>query len=138
MNDVIRHQLPSGELVPVTATHRFDHATIWLLRREDDVLDDATSDEPTQRWVLTWTDGINDWVEEWDDAAVAYCRLAALVTAVESGTYLVHEDTVHEGVDAWRSRRAFVVEVERFLSRTVHASSCRVGCRGDDPVNHWA
>lgn len=81
-------------------------------------------------FAVSWTDGINMWDERYDDLAVAFARLAALVRAADAGTYLVHQWDAIEGTPA------FEREAERFISRTVHASSCQVGCDGTDPANH--
>jgi hypothetical protein len=88
--------------------------------------------EVAHEWVLTWTDGINDWVERWVYPEVAFARLAALVRAANEDVFFVHRSDRPGELDL------FADEAERFLSRTVHASSCRPGCRGDDPVNHRA
>lgn len=89
--------------------------------------------EAAHEWVVTWTDGINEWVEEFDEPWHAYARLAALVAACEQDVFMVHDET-----RGHHEKLAFVSEVERFVSRTVHASSCRTGCDGTDPVNHQA
>lgn len=81
-------------------------------------------------FVLSWTDGINIWDENWDDVSVALTRLAALIRAADGGTFLVHD------VQNRDEGRYFESEAERFISRTVHASSCAPGCDGADPANH--
>lgn len=86
--------------------------------------------EEGNQWVVTWTDGINRWVERYDEPWHALGRLASLVAACEQDVFLVH-DVVNRG-----EREAFLDEVERYVSRTVHASSCAPSCDGRDPVNH--
>lgn len=88
--------------------------------------------DASYEWELQWTDGINEWVEEHLRPWHAYARLAALVAAAERGVFLVHD--LRDGGPA--ARAAFVAEAERFVSRTVHASSCRPGCDGTDPASH--
>lgn len=109
-----------GRRLPVVARHGGHDWTAWVLYRV----------EAAHEWVLTWTDGINVWLEEYDQAWHALARLAALTAAVEQDVFLVH------GSDVGSGRVVFVSEVERFVSRTVHASSCAPGCDGTDPVNH--
>lgn len=81
-------------------------------------------------WVVRWTDGINDWREAYELPWHALARLAAVVAAVEQDVFLVH-DATNRG-----QRDAVVDEVDRYVSRTVHASSCAPGCAGRDPVYH--
>lgn len=111
-----------GEALPVVAAHHGVHYAARVLR------DVASDDE----WVLTWTDGVNEWVERYEHAWHAFARLAALVAAVEQDVFLVHDPTNRGPAE----HAAFLGEAERFVSRTVHASSCRPGCDGTDPVNH--
>jgi len=86
--------------------------------------------ESAGEWAVTWSDGINTWFERYDYPWHALTRFAALVAAVEQDVFLVHD------TDDPRRLLDFVEESERFLSRVVHASSCRPGCDGTDPVNH--
>ena len=117
-----RFELTDGRLVPVAAEHYGVSYHAWVLH---DV-------EAANPWLVTWTDGINHWLDAWPSVEVAFARLAALVCACDQQTFLVHHGEDHP------SRAAFRVEVERFLSRTVHASGCAPGCDGTDPVNHRA
>lgn len=106
--------------VPIVATF-YGHS--WSGRVLHDV-------EAAGEWVVTWTDGINTWLERYDYPWNALTRFAALVCAVEQDVFLVHDTyDPHQLVE-------FVGESERFLSRVVHASSCRAGCDGTDPANH--
>lgn len=115
------YELPSGEALPIAARHYGDDYSAYVLY-------DA---EAPVSWIVTWTDGINDWVEGFEQPWHAYARLAALVAAVEQQVFLVHDGDRNPA-----ELRVFVSEVERFVSRTVHASSCAPGCDGTDPVNH--
>lgn len=108
-----------GEALPVVA-HHVSHD--WSARVLYDV-------EAASEWVLTWTDGINEWVERYDYPWHAYTRLAALIATVEQDVFLVHRsDDPHGPLD-------FVEESERFIRRTVHAFNCPPGCRGDSPMH---
>lgn len=113
------YELPSGETLHVAARHYGDDYSAYVLPRDEG------------DWVVTWTDGINHWVEEYEQPWHAYARLAALVAAVEQRVFLVHDGQRQPG-----ELPLFVSEVERFVSRTVHASSCTPGCDGTDPANH--
>lgn len=117
-----RYELTDGRLLPVTAEHHGHDYAAYVLH---DV-------ETFHEWLLTWTDGINVWLEEYHHPWHAYARLAALVAAAEQDVFLVHD--LQDGDPA--ARDAVVDEVERFVSRVVHASSCAPGCDGTDPVNH--
>jgi hypothetical protein len=123
------YELGDGELVPVVAEHHGGDYTAWVLRR------DLDADAHEHEWVVTWTDGINHWLEEYDESWHAYARLTALVAACDQDVFLVHA-VGHGDVVNVSARDAFVSEAERFVSRTVHASSCAPGCDGTDPVNH--
>lgn len=107
--------------VGVTAVY---HGPTW----EAHVLHDVNGASP---WITTWTDGINTWFERFDEPWHALARLAALVAAVEQEVFLVHDWVVKPD-----DRDLFVAEAERFVSRTVHASSCQPDCDGTDPANH--
>lgn len=96
----------TGEELPVVAHYRAHH---WSARLLYDV-------EAAHEWILTWTDGINVWVEEWHESHVALARLAALVAAVERDVFLVHRGDLG---DLGVAQRRFEDEVERFISRTV-------------------
>lgn len=72
--------------------------------------------EAAREWVLTWTDGINVWYEEWDRSYEALARLAALAAAVERESFLRHRASSEL---SWRDRREFVDHVEHFIDRTV-------------------
>lgn len=91
------------------------------------VLDDQ---EVNFGFIVTWTDGINTWVERYEYRATALARFAALVQAVESSVFLVH-DTYDQA-----ALREFENEAGAFFTRTVHASSCPGGCDGTDTMNH--
>lgn len=86
-------------------------------------------DDENHQWgfVVYWTDGINEWRERYSFVGEALARFAALVHAVTSSVFLVHQDD---------ALPAFVEVANYFLGRTVHASSCQAGCDGTDPVNH--
>jgi hypothetical protein len=86
--------------------------------------------EAAGEWIVTWTDGINEWLERYDYPWHALARFAALVAAAEQDVFLVHDSSDPHGP------LNFVAEAERFVSRTIHASSCEPGCDGTDPVNH--
>jgi hypothetical protein len=109
-----------GEALPVVAEFEGHHYSAHVLH---DVNGDV-------EWIVTWTDGINEWVERYELPWHALARLAALVAAAEQDVFLVH-DFVNRGEHV-----AFVAEADRFVSRTVHASSCAPGCDGTDPANH--
>lgn len=91
------------------------------------VLDD---EQQEYGFVVTWTDGINVWTERYEFVGVALARFAALVQAVTSNVFLVH-DTYDPA-----ALREFENEANGFFTRTVHASSCQAGCDGTDPMNH--
>lgn len=117
------YELTDGRHLPVVAEHHGHDYVAWVLH---DV-------EAFHEWVLTWTDGINHWLEGWHTPEVVFARLAALVRACDQGTFLVHDG---EGFD--RARTSFEAEVERFLVHVVHASSCPSECDGTDPTTHRA
>lgn len=120
------YDLWNGRVLPVVTTWARRDYTAHVLRGHDDERDVAGE------WILTWTDGINIWLEEYELPWQALARLAALVAAAEQDVFLVHPPSsrgINEG-------RAFVEEAERFVSRTVHTSSCQPGCDGTDPENH--
>lgn len=113
---------PDDRWLPVVAAFEGSN---WLAH----VLNDDDGDT-TQPWILTWTDGINEWIERYELPWNALARLAALVAAVEQDVFLVHRsDDPHGPLD-------FLAEAERFVSRTIHASSCAPSCDGTDPANH--
>lgn len=116
------YELTDGRHLPVVAEHHGHDYAAWVLH---DV-------EAFHEWVLTWTDGINHWLEEYHLPWHAYARLAALIAAVEQGVFLVHD--LQDGDLA--AHEAVVDAIERFIARSVHASSCAPGCDGTDPVNH--
>lgn len=93
------------------------------------VLHDVEAFHP---WLLVWTDGVNEWVEPFLEVHHALARFTALIVAAESHTFLVDRDLDTNVV----GRQRFEREVERFVSRVVHASSCQPGCDGTDPANH--
>lgn len=93
------------------------------------VLHDVEAFNP---WLVVWTDGVNEWVEPFLEVHHALARLAALVVAAEAHTGFVQRDLNENPA----GRRAFEDEVERFVSRVVHASSCQPGCDGTNPANH--
>lgn len=111
-----------GKLLPVIAEYPSHHWSARVLHRVG----------VTREWELHWTDGINVWFEDYERPWHALARLAALVAAVEQDVFLVHD--LQE--DSPGTHAAVVDEVERFVSRTVHASSCEPGCDGTDPANH--
>jgi len=120
-------ELTDGTRVPVTSEYHGVDFAAYVLRNSPD----TEPDDYVGGWIVTWTDGINWWCE--DDYELpwqALARFAALVAACEQQVFLVHD------VEARGERRAFVEEAERFVARTVHASSCRVGCTGTDEANH--
>lgn len=120
------YELDDGRVLPVAAEHHGHDYAAYVLHEVDAAFP----------WVLTWTDGINHWLEEWSLPEVAFARLAALVRACDQQVFLVHVvDEVADGDDDG-GRAAFEDEAERFLSRAVHASSCQPGCDGTDPANH--
>jgi hypothetical protein len=114
-----------GREVPIVAEYHGHDFGAWVLH---DV-------EGFYPWPVTWTDGINFWLEGYDDVVVALARFTALLRACESNTFLVHHIDLGHRVDVGQ-RDAFEAEVERFVSRVVHASSCQPGCDGTDPANH--
>lgn len=116
------YELTDGRRLPVAAEHHGHDYVAYVLH---DV-------EAAHEWLLTWTDGINVWLEEYHLPWHAYARLAALVAAAEQDVFLVHD--LQDGDVA--AHEAVVVEVERFVARTVHASSCPTSCDGTDPANH--
>lgn len=118
----VGYELTDGRVLDVTAEHHGADYSAYVLHAV----------EAFHEWVLTWTDGINHWLEEYHQSWHAYARLAALVAAAEQDAFLVHD--LQDGDPV--ARRAVVDEVERYVSRTVHASGCRPGCDGTDPVNH--
>lgn len=120
-DDLDVYELPSGELVAIVARFYARDYSAYVLR----------DDEAPVSWLVTWNDGINDWVEGFDQPWHALARLAALVAACEQQVFMVHDGDRNPA-----ELRAFVDEAERFVSRTVHASSCAMGCDGTDPVNH--
>lgn len=107
------YELTDGRQLPVVAEHQGHDYTAYVLY---DV-------EAAHEWVLTWTDGINHWLEAWDYPWHAYARLAALVAACEQQVFLVHEPAPNEV-----GSRAFVEEAERLVRRTVHAFNCPPNC----------
>lgn len=111
-----------GKLLPVIAEYLSHDWSARVLHRV----------EVTREWELHWTDGINVWLEDYDQPWHALARLAALIAAVEQDVFLVHD--LQDGNPV--AYDAFTDEVDRFVSRTVHTSSCRPGCDGTDPVNH--
>jgi len=118
------YELPSGETLNVV--------TVWERTRYSAyVLQDP---EAPVEWALTWTDGINEWVEWYEQSWHALARLAVVVAACDQDVFLVHAGDPAEFNEPGPA--AFVAEAERFVSRTVHASSCAPGCDGADPVNH--
>lgn len=117
------YELPSGEVLDVVTAWERSRYSAYVLR----------DPEAPVEWALTWTDGINEWVEWYDQPWVALARLAALVAAVEQDVFLVH---ANDAAERGAGPATFVSEAERFVSRTVHASSCQPGCDGTDPVNH--
>lgn len=114
-------ELADGTTLSIVACHHAEHYTANVLR-----------DESPDVWVVTWSDGINDWTEKYDLPWHAFARLAALVAAVEQDVFLVHD--LQDGNPD--THAAVVDEVERFVSRTVHTSSCEPGCDGTDRTNH--
>jgi hypothetical protein len=81
--------------------------------------------EAAGEWVVTWTDGVNTWIERYEYPWNALARFAALVCAAEQSVLLVHDPgDPHGPLD-------FVEESERFMARVVHAFNCPAGCRGD-------
>lgn len=120
------YELDDGRVLPVeTSWARHDY-TARVLRGHDDPRDVAGE------WLLTWTDGINVWLEEYEFPWQALARLTALVAAVEQQVFMVHDPSNRGEAES----RAFVREAERFVSRTVHAHDCLPGCDGTDPIRH--
>lgn len=120
-------ELADGTMVPVTSEYHGVDFTAYVLRHAPDV----GPDDYVGGWIVTWTDGINWWFE--DDYELpwhALARFAALVAACEQQVFLVHD------LESRGEQYAFVEEAERFVSRTVHASSCPPDCDGTDPANH--
>lgn len=103
---VVPYELADGRELPVVAEHHGTDYVAYVLR-------DA---EAEHGWILTWTDGINHWYEEWDRPWHAYARLAALVAAADQQVFLVHD--LQDGNSA--AHAEFRTAVETFLARTVH------------------
>lgn len=118
------YELLDGRRLPVAAEHHGHDYSAYVLH---DV-------EAAHEWLLTWTDGINHWLEEWHLPEHAFARLAALVRACDQQVFLAHQ--VDEVYGVTGAARAFEDEVERFMSRVVHASSCPSGCDRTDPTTH--
>lgn len=116
------YELADGERLPVVAEYHGVDYDAYVLHNV----------EAAGEWVVTWTDGINHWVEEYDYPWHAFARLAALVAAADQQVFLVHDPSNRGATEG----RAFREEAERFVSRTVHASSCGTGCDGTDAANH--
>lgn len=116
-----RYELTDGRELPVTAEHQGHDYVAYVLYDVD----------AAHEWLVTWTDGINVWLEEYHHPWHAYARLAALVAAVEQQVFLVHDPGVH----GTRDRDRFVEEAERLVRRTVHAFDCPADCDGTGP-NH--
>lgn len=119
------YELADGRQVGVVAEYNGHDFVAWVLH-------DADASAP---WPVTWTDGINQWFEEWHDVSVALARFAALIRAAESDTFFVHQVDEGDRVNG-NGARHFEDLAERFISRVVHSSSCQPGCDGTDPVNH--
>lgn len=119
------YELEDGRVgVVVLEWERHDY-TARVLRTDGGPPDEVAGD-----WVLTWSDGINRWIDPpYEFPWQAIARLAALVAAVEQSVFLVH-------LGSGRDHTTFVEEAERFVARTVHASSCPPGCDGTDTMNH--
>ncbi len=114
------HELTDGRRLPVIAEFSGVDYDAYVLQEV----------EAAHEWLVTWSDGINEWLEEYDYPWHALARFTALVAACEQQVFLVHD------VESRGERAAFVEEAERFVSRTVHASSCGIGCDGTDDANH--
>ena len=120
-------ELTDGRQVPVTGEYHGVDFAAFVLRDAPDV----EPDDYVGGWIVTWTDGINWWFEgNYELPWQALARFAALVAACEQQVFLVHDG---EDPD---QRDAFVVEANRFVARTVHASSCPAGCSGTSVANH--
>lgn len=118
------HLEADGEALPVVAEFEGHHYSAHVLHNVNGDVE----------WIVTWTDGINEWVECYELPWHALARLTALVAAAEQDVFLVHDPSSRDHAEGL----AFVVEADRFVSRTVHASSCALGCDGTDPANHQA
>lgn len=121
-------ELADGRKALVVAEYHGVNFAAWVLR---DVNGEPPAEGYVGGWIVTWTDGVNWWFEDgYELPWHALARLAALVAAAEQQVFLVHD------VESRGERAPFVEEAERFVSRTVHASGCAPGCRGEDPANH--
>ena len=124
-------ELTDGTMVPVISEYAQHDFTAYVLHRPTDDKLRYVGDY-VGGWIVTWTDGINWWFE--DDYELpwqALARFASVIAAIEQQVFVVH--TAEE---LGPERRAFVEEAERFVARTVHASSCPPGCDGTDSANH--
>lgn len=110
------YELTDGRRLPVITEYHGEHYAAYVLR------DVAVERE----WVLTWTDGVNVWYEDYDYPWHAFARLASLVAAAEQDVLMVHD--LQDGNPT--THAAVVEEVENFIARTVHAFNCPPGCDG--------
>jgi hypothetical protein len=113
------YELTEGEHLPVVAEYVQHDYTAWVLYRV----------EAAHEWLVTWTDGINQWCEEYDYPWHAFARLAALVAACDQQVFLVHDPSNRGPAEG----EAFREEADRFVARTVHAYNCASTCYGDGP-----
>lgn len=109
-------ELPDGRRLPVVA--EFDG--------HDYVAHVVHDVEAAYEYLITWTDGVNSWLEGYHFPWLALARLAALIAACEQDVWLVHDSS---------TQPAFEDEANRFIGRTVHAFNCPPGCRGDSPMH---
>lgn len=113
------YELAEGQELPVVAEFNGHDYTAHVLQ---DV-------EAAGEWVVTWTDGVNTWVERYDYPWNALARFAALLCAAEQQVFLVHDGSSPDALIK------FVDESERFMARVVHSFNCRPGCDGSGPLH---
>lgn len=115
------YELGDGRDVPVVVSWRRRDYSARVLR-----VDDGDHDDVAGEWLLTWTDGVNEWLEEYELPWLALARLAALVAAAEQDVFLVHDPSNRGNRDGV----AFHNIATNFIARTVHAFNCPPICDG--------
>lgn len=82
-------------------------------------------------WIVTWTDGINTWLEAYELAWHGLARLAAVVAAAEQDVLLV--DDLQD--DDYTRHQKVVGQIEDLIARQVHSYNCPPGCDGTGPLH---
>lgn len=82
-------------------------------------------------WLVTWTDGINVWLEAYELAWHGLARLAAVVAAAEQGVFLI--DDLRD--DDYTRHEKVVEQIESLIARQVHSFNCLPGCDGTGPLH---